>query len=45
MLVQEALMLQDSQQKVLVEEICLFCNLYDLFTQYSVNEVAAQDEG
>ena len=26
-------------------EICLFCNLYDLFTKYSINEIEAATPG
>ena len=26
-------------------EICLFCNLYDLFTKYSINEMQAATPG
>lgn len=29
---------QESGERVLASEICLFCNLYDLFTKYSVYE-------
>ena len=28
----------NGEERVVAEEICLFCNLYDLFTRYSVFE-------
>ena len=30
---------KEKGERVLESEICLFCNLYDLFTHYSVMEV------
>ena len=29
----------EHERHVLTSEICLFCNLYDLFTRYSISEV------